>query len=260
MSSLGNQTTRQAAHRTGWQIPIEDALAEAPFGIGLLNCADYRWIYINNSFIHMTGRRGAADFVGKTMRESLPETEKLGFFELLEKACAKGEICRVLEMRLSFNRPAAVQPRDGYFDFGFQPLRDQNGPTGLALIHALEVTANVTARRAQEDRVRRIRLTQSAAQIGTWEWDPLKSTVALSSQLHNMFGTSRTDPESTKRWTERVFPDDWPMVNRLMMEGHRHRKIEFEYRYLHPEKGLRWFYCKGRRARGQTLMYGIVQD
>ncbi|MGH7907748.1 MAG: PAS domain-containing sensor histidine kinase, partial [Candidatus Binataceae bacterium] len=220
----------------------------------------HRWIYVNDSFIRMTGRRDAADFVGKTIHESLPETEKQGFFEVIEKACASGEICRVLEMKLSLNRAAAVQSRVGYFDFGFQPLRDGNGRNDTVLVQALEVTANVTARKAQEDSAKRFRLAQNAAQLGTWEWDPLENTTVLSSQLHRMFGTSRSDAGYFKKWMGRVFPDDWPMVNRLMTEGHRRGKIEFEYRYLHPENGLRWFYCKGRRARGETRMYGIVQD
>ena len=260
MNLLGTQTRRQTAHGAEGWIPIEDLLEQAPFGVGLLNCPDHRWIYINDSFIRMTGRGAAADFVGKTVRESLPETEKQGFFEVLEKACASGEVCRVLEMKLSLNRAGIIKPRDGYFDLGFQPLHDANGHTNTVLIHALEVTANVAARKAQEDSARRFRLAQSAAQIGTWEWDPLENRTALSSELHHIFGTSRSDPESAKRWKERVFPGDWPMVDRMMTEGHRRGKLEFEYRYMHPESGLRWLYCKGRRARGKTSMYGIVQD
>lgn len=241
-------------------MPIQDLLAQAPFGIGLLKCADHRWVFINDSFVRMTGRSNGADFVGKTVRESLPETEKQGFLDVLDRACASGETCRVLEMKLSLKRAAPDQPKEGFFDFGFQPMRNSKGEAEAVLIHALEVTANVKARKALEDTAKRFRLAQSAAQIGTWEWDPVEDTRALSPEIYRMFGTNRSDPESAKAWMERVFPDDWPAVERLMTEGHRAGKMEFEYRYLHPEKGLRWLYCKGRRARGETRMYGIVQD
>lgn len=260
MNSSGPHTRPHATQKPAWQMPFAEALAQAPFGIGLLNCADRRWIYINDSFVHMTGRSDGSDFLGKTVRESLPETEKQGFVDLLDRACASGEACRVLEIKLSLDRSHAANSKEGYFDLGFQPVRDSNGQRNTLLINAIEVTANVKARKALENSARRLRLAQSAAQIGTWEWDPVENRNALSSQLYRMFGTSRSDPESAKTWTERVFPDDWPMVQRLMTEGHQRGKMEFEYRYLHPEKGLRWFFCKGRRARGETRMYGIVQD
>ncbi|HEV2325582.1 MAG TPA: PAS domain S-box protein [Terracidiphilus sp.] len=260
MNASGAHTTRHTTQQPEWQMPLAEVLAQAPFGIGLLKCANHRWVYINDSFVRMTGRSNPADFLGNTVRESLPETETQGFLDVLYRACASGETCRVLEMKLSLNRPHAAQPKEGYFDFGFQPVRDSNGQTNSVLIHALEVTANVKARKVLEDTTKRFRLAQSAAQIGTWEWDPVEDRNALSSELYRMFGTSRSDPESAKRWMERVLPEDWPMVSQLMMEGHRRGKMEFEYRYQHPENGVRWFFCKGRRARGETRMYGIVQD
>lgn len=242
------------------QFPVEALLAQVPFGIGLLQCPEHRFTYVNDYFVRMTGRSSEADFVGKTVGDSLPETGKQGFSEILERACMTGETCKVLEMKLSLNRTTPAQQKEGYFDLGFQPVRGNEGKINRVIIHALDVTANVTARKAMEENAERLRLAQTAAQIGTWEWDPVEDTKTLSPELHRMFGTSRSDPDSAKRWMERVFPDDWPSVSRLMLQGHRRGAMEFEYRYQHPEIGLRWFYCKGRRVRGETRMYGIVQD
>ena len=235
-------------------------LMQAPFGIGLLGCCDYRWRYINDYFVRMTGRSSQSDFLGRTLRESLPETGQQGFFEVLEKACASGEACKVLEMKLALNRRGPELAKERYFDFGFQPVPGAEGRPSVLLVHVLEVTPNVVARKALEENAERLRLAQSAAQIGTWEWDPVEDARTLSPELYRIFGTSRSDPDSTRKWQERVFADDWPAVQRQMAAGHRRGSMEFEYRYLHPEKGMRWFYCKGRRVRGETRMYGIVQD
>ena len=242
------------------QFPLEAVLAQAPFGLGLLQCPEQRWTYVNDYFVHMTGRGSDADFVGKTVGDSLPETGKQGFFEVLERACLTGESCKVLEMKLSLNRKTQAEQKDGYFDLGFQPVRDRDGKINRVIVHALDVTANVRVRKALEEQAERLRLAQTAAQIGTWEWDPVEDTKTLSPELHRMFGTSRSDPDSAQMWMERVFPDDWPAVSQLMLHGHRQGAMEFEYRYNHPENGIRWFYCKGRRVRGETRMYGIVQD
>jgi PAS domain S-box-containing protein len=242
------------------QFPLEALLVQAPYGIGLMECADHRWSYVNNYFVRMTGRRSEADFLGKTVQESLPETGKQGFVEVIEQACASGETCRVLEMKLSLDSITPAQPREGYFDFVFQPLRNEEGQISALVVHALDVTSNVKVRQALEENAQRLRLAQTAAQIGTWEWDPVEDTRTLSPELYRMFGTSPSDPDSTKKWMERVFAEDMPAVSRQMLQGHRRGTMDFEYRYQHPEKGPRWFYCKGRRVRGETRMYGIVLD
>lgn len=239
---------------------LDAVLAQAPFGIGLLQCPDHRWTFVNDSFVRMTGRSSDREFLGRTVHESLPETGKHGFFEVLERACMTGEPCKVLEMKLSLSRTSGADPNEGYFDLGFHPVRNASGQISTVVIHALDVTANVIARNHLEENAERLRLAQTAAQVGTWEWDPVEDTKTLSPELHRMFGTSSSDPESTQTWMDRVVSDDWPMVSRLMLQGHRRGAMEFEYRYRHPEKGIRWFFCKGRRVRGETRMYGIVQD
>ncbi|HXE13399.1 MAG TPA: PAS domain S-box protein, partial [Bryobacteraceae bacterium] len=82
----------------------------------------------------------------------------------------------------------------------------------------------------------------------------------LSAELHQLFGTDANDVNYVQKWAERVFPADFQDVERLMNGGYDSGEMEIEYRYHHPERGLRWFYCKGRRQQGATTMFGIVQD
>ncbi len=115
-------------------------------------------------------------------------------------------------------------------------------------------------RKASEENEERLRLAQSAAQIGTWEWDPVSGASKLSAELHAMFGTSPDQPDHVACWQARVYPDDWPQVQQAMAGCQVTGELELEYRYTHPDLGLRWFYCKGRRAPGETRMLGVVQD
>jgi PAS domain S-box-containing protein len=45
-----------------------------------------------------------------------------------------------------------------------------------------------------------------------------------------------------------------------MQQGDETGRMEFEYRYLHPDLGVRWLFCKGRRFPDDRRMFGIVQD
>ena len=238
---------------------LQELLAQAPAGIGLLNGSDLRWTFVNNQFIRISGRSNSEDFLDKTLRESLPEFADQGFHQLLAEAYRTGEPYVGREMRVVLNRTGTGQPDEAYFDFVYQPVRNSEGKVDGILIHAVETTDRVMARRSREENVERLRLAQRAAQIGTWEWDPTRNSRALSPELRRMFGTDDSD-DGYHTWESRVHPDDWGLVVRCMTEGDRTGTMEFEYRYNHPQDGMRWFCCIGRRLKDETRMFGIVQD
>ncbi len=239
---------------------LENLLAQAP-AIGLLAGPEYRWTWANEQCVRVTGRGSAADFVGKTLRESLPEVETQAFDQLPDEVCRTGESRTIREVKASLRRtPVAGPPEAGYFDFVFQPLRDAQGEVEGVLVHVVEVTGQVAARKAIEETAERLRLAQTAAQVGTWEWDPVEDTRSLSPELHRIFGTDAADPDRGETWAARVHRADWPKVRQLMEEGHRLGAMKFEYRYQHPALGLRWLYCKGRRQEGESRMFGVVLD
>lgn len=239
---------------------LRDLLSSTPAGRAFVAGPEHRWTYVNQAYISLTGRNSANDFLGKTVRETLPEVEPQGFLDLLERSYRSGEPYFGREVKARLNRAASGQAEEGYFDFLYQPMRDGSGQVEGVSIYAVDVTDQVNARLAVEGYADRLRLAQTAAQIGNWEWDPVREATVISPELHRMFGTDASDPESLKNWIARVHPADRHRVQMLMNEGHRLGEMEFEYRYIHPGLGERWFYCRGIRRAGETRMYGIAQD
>src|ERR1700744_1674770 len=118
----------------------------------------------------------------------------------------------------------------------------------------------MTSQFQKSESTEHLEMAQVAAQFGTWEWDPVENTQSLSGELHRIFGIDPSDPHRVEKWASYVHPQDWPKVQRYMEESSRTGVMEFEYRYLHPELGLRGLYCKGRRFPDGTRIFGIVQD
>ncbi|MGA9463656.1 MAG: PAS domain S-box protein [Terracidiphilus sp.] len=239
---------------------MRDLLAQAPAGIGVMHGAEHRWTYVNDCYVQMTGRSSAADFIGRTIGESLPELRSQRFIPLLDEVYQSGKPYRGREAKVQLQREADGVPYEAYFDFVYQPMRNTNGKVDGIFVHALDVTDKVAARNAAEESAERLTLAQAAAQVGTWEWDPEQNTQRLSPELHRIFGTESTDPEHADVWASRVDKQDLPKVKELMEDGYRTGAMEFDYRYRHPISGLRWFYCRGRRFQGETRMLGIIQD
>jgi len=125
---------------------LRELLAQAPAAIGVMSGPEHRWTYVNDYYVRVTGRGSPADFLGRTLRESLPELEGSGFPELLDEVYRTGQPYVGREQKARLQSAPGREPADKYFDFVYQPLRDADGHVEGVLVHAVEVTARVQAR------------------------------------------------------------------------------------------------------------------
>jgi PAS domain S-box-containing protein len=240
---------------------LRELFMQLPAAIGVMSGPEHRWTFVNPAYVRAVGRKSDKALLGKAIRESLPELKGQGFFELLDEVYRNGVPFVGTEMKVNLDRGASGQPEEAFFNFIYQPVRNAAGAVEGIFVHAVEVTDHVQARRTIEKNETRLRLAQTAAQIGTWEWDPVGKKNSLSSELHHMFGTEASDPERVQKWMSRVFPEDMPKVQAAMQESLKTGFQEFEYRYQDPQRGLRWFYCKGRKfSQDESRLFGIVLD
>jgi PAS domain S-box-containing protein len=265
-SALSENTTGIAAQPGELELLAErnhlrELFMQLPAAIGIMSGSEQRWSFVNPAYVRAVGRKSDKDLLGKTVRESLPELKDQGFFDLLDQVYRSGVPFVGTEMKVKLDRVASGLPEEAFFNFIYQPVRNAAGAVEAIFVHAVEVTDHVLARRTMEKNENRFRLAQVAAQIGTWEWDPDGKNTSLSSELHHMFGTEASDPDHVQTWKSRVLAEDMAKVQAAMQESLKTGSMEFEYRYQDPQRGLRWFYCKGRRfTEGDTRLFGVVLD
>lgn len=129
---------------------LRDLLMQAPSAIGITAGPEHRWAYVNVARATMAGRKGVEDFVGKTVRETYPELEGLPFFACLDQVFRTGVPFVGKEMRATFRRCPGGALDGAYVDCVYQPIRNPEGKVEGILIHTVEVTGQVLARRAVE--------------------------------------------------------------------------------------------------------------
>jgi PAS domain S-box-containing protein len=107
----------------------------------------------------------------------------------------------------------------------------------------------------------RLRLAQAVAQIGTWELDPDSHAMYLSSESYELFGLPAGE-RLLQRWLEQVDSRDRGAVRQLIEECVPAGSAEAEYRYAHPERGVRWIYSRAGMVdyAGQRCIVGINLD
>ena len=191
---------------------LQDLLAKAPAAIGLLSGPEHRWVYVNENYIHVTGRNSTTDFVGKTLRESLPEIESQPFIELLDGVYRTGTSYVGCEMKAKLNRAQSGQPEEAYFDFVYAPLRNAEGVVDGIFVHAVEVTDKVMARQEVEKRERQFREMIDALPAAIYTTDAEGRLTHFNPAAVEFSG--RTPEVGTDQWCvswKLLYPDGRPM-------------------------------------------------
>lgn len=143
---------------------LREILAQAPAAIGVMSGPEHRWTFVNEYYIRATGRTSAAEFLGKPIRESLPELEGSGFWELLDQVYATGSPYMGREQKARLRSGPGEELANKYFDFVYQPLRDAQGRVEGVLVHAVEVTEQVQARMLIEQQHQQLQAAHISSQ------------------------------------------------------------------------------------------------
>ncbi len=133
---------------------LRKVFMQSPVAMGLLSGPEHRWTFVNPEMIRAAGRSRAEDFIGKTIRESMPELERQPFFELLDTAYRTGVPHVGTEVKAVLNSAATDQDQDVYFNFVYQPLRSLEEEVEGILVYAVEVTSQVLEKTERDKRGR----------------------------------------------------------------------------------------------------------
>lgn len=136
---------RQTAFDLFEQVPALIALLRGPEGV----------VELSNPLFHrLWGERAVA---GKPMREAWPELEGQGYFEIVEHVYNTGEPFHGNEYPARVRRGGSHDLDEAFFNFVFAPYLDATGAVDGVMIHGVEVTGQVRAKRAAEASERRYR-------------------------------------------------------------------------------------------------------
>jgi len=122
---------------------LTELFARAPAGIAVVTGAQHVFEMANPTYVQFMGRR---DLVGRALLEAMPELNGQVFHTLLDQVYRTGEAEIGSEMLARVSRGPGGAIEDVFFNFIYQPLRDERGLTRGIMLFAYEVTEQVNAR------------------------------------------------------------------------------------------------------------------
>jgi len=127
---------------------------QAPGFTCILSGPHHVFEFTNDSYNLLVGNR---DFVGKPVREAIPEVEGQGYFELLDQCYRTGEAFRGLEIPLQLRRTPNGPLVNMLIDFVYQPITDAAGQVIGIFVQGSDVTDRVSAQTALRESEARYR-------------------------------------------------------------------------------------------------------
>jgi PAS domain S-box-containing protein len=216
---------------------------KAPGFIAVLSGPDHIYEYVNEAYLAIAGPR---DFIGRSVREALPELESQGFYELLDRVYRGGErfIARAMPIRLSTN--SGIR----FMDFVYEPMRDEAGEVYGIFVGGHDVTAHKEAERRSLLNEESLRLTTEAAEIGIWDVDFITNTLTWSPRTKAMFGFSPDAVCTLDDFYAGLHPEDRDATTRAFgaaLDPAIRTTYDVQYRTIgHDDGVVRWIAAKGR--------------
>lgn len=127
---------------------LVNVFMQAPSAMAILDGPDHMYRLANEKYMRLIGTD--RNVVGLPIREALPEIAGAGFYELLDEVYKTGEPYVGSEVLVMLDREGDGVLSEAFVDFVYQPYYSGNNEISGILVHAVDVTEAVRARRSIE--------------------------------------------------------------------------------------------------------------
>ena len=134
---------------------LGEIVDQAPSMMCVVEGPQQVFLYANEIYCRGIGRT-KAELLGKPVFEVLPELMQTGLHEVTEQVFRTGQPFHATERLVPFDIDQDGTLHDMYFTFSYQPMRNTDGQVTGIVVHAIDVTESVEARRILEQKSQEI--------------------------------------------------------------------------------------------------------
>ncbi len=135
---------------------LHEQFMQAPLAMSVVSGPKLVYELANPLYLEVMGRK---NIVGRSLRDAFPEfPSDAPLFQVLEEVFRSGVPFNADEFCIPVDRPNSSTPQNAYFKFTSQPVRDSSGTVTDIMTVAVDVTAQVHAKRRSESLLEELKL------------------------------------------------------------------------------------------------------
>jgi PAS domain S-box-containing protein len=227
---------------------FRNMILQAPVAMCLLRGPSFVVEIVNDAMLDIWGKQKET-VMDKPVFEALPDAKEQGLEHVMEQVYLTGDLYLANETPVQLIRHG--KPDTIYQNFVYQAYRDSYGAIIGVLAISVNVTKEVTARIELEKAYEQLRLSKTAAQLGTFDMDLEKDTMEWDERCRELFGIPHSNVVTYKKDFENGLHDDdkgriLKIIDDLLL-GKNNGDYDVEYRTIgQKDKQLRWVRAKGK--------------
>ena len=176
-----------------------------------------------------------SSIIGKPLLEFLPELKGQVFPELLDHVFKTGETHAEQEAKVLRKRGDHLETF--YVDFSYRALKNELGETEALLIMAMDVTDRFLTRKKLEESKDQLAFAIEAAELGTFDYNPITGNFSANSRLREWFGLDPDEEITLRHVIDSIAETDKTSVISAMekaLEFKSNYLFDIQYTVVHP--------------------------
>jgi two-component system sensor histidine kinase VicK len=241
---------------------IRQLISAAPIAMAVLNTRDLIIESANEKMLELSGQDESV--IGKPLGEVMLNMGNEGVLKALDKVFTNNVAYYTTESRVRL--PNNETGTELYFNFAFQPLKDEFGKTSTVIITANDVTGQVHARQKVEEAEVALRLAIEAANFGTWHIHSVTRKFVTSDRLKELFGFHKEDDITIEDAIGQIHEDYREYVSISLenaLKGNGNYDVSYPVLGYHDHK-MRWLRAIGNLKADPSGSFsaftGVVMD
>lgn len=235
-------------------------IQEAPVAIGVLNGRQLVIESANEMILRIWGK--SKSIVGQTLASALPELQGQPFLQLLDDVYTTGKPFYGNEVRAMLEHNGEL--REFFFNFVYQPITEGSVHTTDILVVAVDVTAQVNARKEVERAEEGLRMAIDAADMGSYSIDLDDCSFQPSHRLKEFFGFASEDDMPYAAAVAQIDEDFRQGFNNKVKGAlNSGNRFDMEYRVTGFRDGkVRWLRGLGQvqPSGGKNFFTGVLHN
>lgn len=255
LTSILNQNLQKSEYR------LQSFISKAPVAFGILTGRELIIEVANDMILMLWGKTDKV--MGKPLALALPELEGQPYLSLLDNVYTSGEtyIGDTALVKLESNGIL----EDRYFDFIYEPLKDDSSKTTSIIVIANEVTDRINKRLELENLNKQLEIALHAGELGSYNLDLTSGKIICSAQCKANYGLSDDHPFNFGDLMNILLPEYRNMLQEKINDSVESRSsFHAEYPVTWPDGSLHWISASGLPSIDETgnatNMIGVTVD